>query len=75
MMPSEIAEEAYDCSTLLDGQIKYLNAIFVAIQEVANTKPAIAVDLAELGQWVAENTRGNASHYMREIIQASKDIH
>lgn len=71
----EIESKSRDLSSLLDDQARYTSALFAAIEAVAVSSPKVAVDLAALGQWVAERTSHFAFNGLNSIAVASREVH
>ncbi|KVZ79923.1 hypothetical protein WL24_20010 [Burkholderia ubonensis] len=71
----EIESQSRDLSSLLDDQARYTSALFAAIEATAVTSPKVAVDLAALGQWVAERTSHFAFNGLNSIALASREVH
>ncbi|EKS9914925.1 hypothetical protein [Burkholderia multivorans] len=71
----EVESQSRDLSSLLGDQARYTSALFAAIEAMAATSPKVAVDLAALGQWLAERTSHFAFNGLNSIALASREVH
>lgn len=64
-----------DLSSMMDNQVRYMRALFIAIKATAGESSKVAVDLAALGQFVAENTEDLFDAGCADVLSVSREVH
>ncbi|VWD32847.1 hypothetical protein BCO18442_04777 [Burkholderia contaminans] len=64
-----------DLSSMMDSHLRYMHALFVAIKATAGESSKVAVDLAALGQFVAENTEDLLDAGCADVLSVSREVH
>ncbi|WP_412526074.1 hypothetical protein [Burkholderia lata] len=64
-----------DLSSMMDNHLRYMHALFVAIKATAGESSKVAVDLAALGQFVAENTEDVLDAGCADVLAVSREVH
>ncbi len=64
-----------DLSNMMDNHLRYMHALFVAIKATAGESSKVAVDLAALGQFVAENTEDLLDAGCADVLSVSREVH
>ncbi|MBU9252455.1 hypothetical protein [Burkholderia multivorans] len=64
-----------DLSSMMDNHLRYMHALFVAIKATASESSKVAVDLAALGQFVAENTEDLLDAGCADVLSVSREVH
>ncbi|KVV49743.1 hypothetical protein WK90_01445 [Burkholderia cepacia] len=59
----------------MDNQVRYMRALFIAIKATAGESSKVAVDLAALGQFVAENTEDLFDAGCADVLSVSREVH
>ncbi|MBU9316531.1 hypothetical protein KTD09_16905 [Burkholderia multivorans] len=62
-------------SSMMDNQVRYMRALFIAIKATSEESSKVAVDLAALGQWVAENAEDFLDVGCKDVLSASREVH
>lgn len=72
LCPGRTKERLTYLSAVADGHAAYLQTIFQAIKATAETAPKLAVDLAVLGQYIAESMESEIDSVSMTI---SREVH
>lgn len=70
-----VERRVIDLSIMMDNQDRYMRALFNAIKETSEESSKVAVDLAALGQWVAENAEDFLYVGCKDVLSASREVH
>ncbi|WP_125333134.1 hypothetical protein [Burkholderia cenocepacia] len=64
-----------DLSNMMDNQVRYMRALFIAIKATADESSKVAVDLAALGQFISENTEDLLDAGCMDVLHGSREVH
>ncbi|HEJ2441838.1 TPA: hypothetical protein SLZ45_003364 [Burkholderia multivorans] len=73
--PTLVERRVIDLSSMMDNQVRYMRALFIAIKATSEESSKVAVDLAALGQWVAENAEDFLDVGCKDVLSASREVH
>ncbi|MCA7953846.1 hypothetical protein LGM43_26615 [Burkholderia seminalis] len=64
-----------DLSNMMDNQVRYMRALFIAIKATANDSSKVTIDLAALGQFIAENSEDLLDAGCADVLHGSREVH